>query len=101
HNQDKAHGRLEEANGRAHAVACRDETGPVDIGVENVAGCIDSRVVKRQDLFETSLEHISQIQTGQQNNHGENSGDIDMADALPTSRSVDGGCFVQLWINAG
>src|SRR4051812_3968491 len=61
HNQEKADRRLEQANSGGQAVARRDQSGPIDVGIQNVAGAIDDRIVECQNLLEPGLKHAAQV----------------------------------------
>src|SRR6266542_6784507 len=90
HDQNKADRRLEQTNGGGQAVARRDQSGPIDVGIQDVAGAIDNRIVERQDLLESGLKHAAQVEAGDQNDDRADAGDVHVADALPPVGAIDG-----------
>src|SRR6266496_1768055 len=55
HNQEKADRRLEQANRSGQTVARRDQSSPIDVGIQDIAGAIDDWIVECQNLLEPGL----------------------------------------------
>ena len=101
HHQDEGHNGLEQTDSGAVGVHALGKTIAIGIGIQNVGVVQDGIVAHEELLFKAGGKDAADRQDQQDGDRRADRGQRDVPDALDTAGTVDGGCFIELFVNAG